>query len=214
MSARSYGQNCSLAVAMDLVGERWTLLIVRELMLGPRRFTQLQDNLPGIGTNLLSNRLTRLTRLGILDRHRADGGHPSYSLSQTGEKLEAVVYELIRWGNHFPDRRCDSPHSRPEWNILPRRAYYSPQAGKRWKGAYRVEIDGQALTVAARETGLETVDADPVATIGMDSVTAARVASGALRLDQAVQAGKIRLAGEAEDIQLFFDAFPGPGSPA
>ncbi|MDJ0653445.1 MAG: winged helix-turn-helix transcriptional regulator [Xanthomonadales bacterium] len=210
MSARSYGQNCSLAVAMDLIGERWTLLIVRELMLGPRRFTQLQENLPGIGTNLLSDRLARLTRLGILDRQRADGGHPSYSLSQIGKELEAVVYPLIRWGNLFPDRRRDSRHSRPEWNILPLRAYYSPRAGQRWKGAYRVEIDGQALTVAARETGLETVDDDPVATITMDSVTAAKVASGSVSLERAVQAGQISLAGSPADIELFFDAFSGP----
>src|SRR5262249_48560529 len=70
VARRSYGQLCPIAHALDLVGERWTLLVVRELVLGPKRFTDLQDSLPGIGTNILSARLKQLEQIGVLQRRR------------------------------------------------------------------------------------------------------------------------------------------------
>lgn len=93
-AGRTYGQVCPLACALDLLGERWTLLVVRELLLGPRRFGELDAHLPGAGPNRLSTRLKRLREAGVTER-TADGAHV---LTEYGEGLRAPVLGLGSWG--------------------------------------------------------------------------------------------------------------------
>jgi len=93
-AGRSYGQLCPLACALDLLGERWTLLVVRELLLGPKRFGELGTRLPGAGPNRLSTRLKRLQAAGVTER-TADGAH---ALTPYGEGLRAPVLGLGSWG--------------------------------------------------------------------------------------------------------------------
>ena len=90
---RSYGQYCALAKALDLVGDRWTLLIVRELLVRPSRYSELQDGLTGIATNLLVERLRQLEGAGVIGRD----GEGRYELTEWGRKLAAPVQELVRW---------------------------------------------------------------------------------------------------------------------
>ena len=90
---RSYGQYCALAKALDLVGDRWTLLIVRELLVRPCRYSELQDGLAGIATNLLGERLRQLEGAGVIGRD----GAGRYELTEWGRKLGAPVHELVRW---------------------------------------------------------------------------------------------------------------------
>jgi DNA-binding HxlR family transcriptional regulator len=90
---RSYGQYCALAKALDLVGDRWTLLIVRELLVRPSRYSELQDGLAGIATNLLVERLRQLEGAGVISR--SEEGR--YELTEWGRKLGAPVHELVRW---------------------------------------------------------------------------------------------------------------------
>ena len=100
MDRRSYNQYCGLARALDLVGERWTLLIVRNLLLGPQRYGELLRGLPGITTNLLAKRLKELEALGLIERIRgstSDGTH-SYRLTPVGAELEPAVHALGGWG--------------------------------------------------------------------------------------------------------------------
>ena len=96
---RSYGQYCAVARALDLIGERWTLLLVRELLLGPRRYTDLLRGLPGIGTNLLADRLRELESAGLVARRTLPPPASSsvYELTPLGEGLRATVLELGRW---------------------------------------------------------------------------------------------------------------------
>ena len=94
---RSYQQSCGVARALDVVGERWTLLIVRNLLLGPRRYSDLLAELPGITTNLLAKRLQDMEAAGIVD-NTADQGTARYQLTARGLALEPVVMELGRWG--------------------------------------------------------------------------------------------------------------------
>ena len=97
MPPRTYRQYCSLARALDLVGERWTLLLVRDLLDGPRRYKELLEGLPGIGTNLLATRLKELTRLGLIERAAlADGRAVSYQLTESGRELEEVRIARVR----------------------------------------------------------------------------------------------------------------------
>jgi DNA-binding HxlR family transcriptional regulator len=101
---KSYRQFCGIARALDRVGERWTLLIARNLSLGPRRYSDLLAELPGITTNLLAKRLREMAALGLLEK-RVDGAIkvPLYALTEAGSALEPVLLELGRWGSRFMD---------------------------------------------------------------------------------------------------------------
>lgn len=100
---RTYNQDCVFAYALDLLGERWTLLIVRELFLGPRRFGDLHARLPGIGTNLLSKRLKELEESGIIESSAGGAGEPRghYRLTEDGEALRPVARALMFWSIHY-----------------------------------------------------------------------------------------------------------------
>src|SRR5262252_580211 len=100
MTDRRYGQYCGLAYALDLVGERWALLIVRDLLIGPRRFTELQQGLPGIPSNVLAARLKELEQNGIVLRRVAPrpAAGVVYDLSDYGRELEEIVLRLGLWG--------------------------------------------------------------------------------------------------------------------
>ncbi len=109
MGHRSYDQYCGLATALDLLGERWTLLIVRDLVLGPQRYTDLLEGLPGIGTNLLASRLRRLESLGIIGKRvlPAPAASTVYELTPEGRSLTPALRSLARWGARY----MPQPHS-------------------------------------------------------------------------------------------------------
>lgn len=97
-----YHQFCGLAVALDAVGDRWALLIIRELLIGPRRFSQLRAGLPGVASNLLTERLRALEDRGLLTRsHDPSRKAVEYALTATGEGLREPVHALVRWGAQF-----------------------------------------------------------------------------------------------------------------
>jgi DNA-binding HxlR family transcriptional regulator len=103
MKHKSYKQFCGLAYGLDVIGERWTLLIVRELLAGPRRFKDLLEGLPDVSTNLLSERLKRLEQQGIVSRRvlLPPAGSSVYELTAVGQGLEKAVLELGKWGSQF-----------------------------------------------------------------------------------------------------------------
>jgi DNA-binding HxlR family transcriptional regulator len=98
---RSYGDPCGIARALDVLGERWALLVVRELVLGPKRFTDLRAHLPGLATDVLSQRLRQLEQAGVLHQVALPApasGH-AYELTERGRDLEPVLHALGRWGS-------------------------------------------------------------------------------------------------------------------
>lgn len=99
--SRTYNQDCVLAYALDLLGERWTLLIIRELFLGPRRFGDLHAALPGIGTNLLSKRLKELEEAGLIVAPTPTESRGQYRLTEEGEGLRPVARTLMAWSIHY-----------------------------------------------------------------------------------------------------------------
>ncbi|MBX3013727.1 MAG: helix-turn-helix transcriptional regulator [Caldilineaceae bacterium] len=115
MTTRSYHQLCGLAFALDLVGERWTLLIIRELIAGPRRFTDLLEGLPGISTNLLTERLKHLEEQQLIQRRILPPPAASavYELTTMGRALEASLLELGRWGSQFVPASPEGCHILP-----------------------------------------------------------------------------------------------------
>src|ERR671922_1795422 len=108
---RTYGEACALAHALDVVGERWALLVVRELLLGPKRFSDLHAGLADASPNVVSQRLRDLTKHGVV--HRRDVGPPTrvrlYELTDWGRELEPVVLHLGRWGARAPQPATRRP---------------------------------------------------------------------------------------------------------
>ena len=146
---KSYGQFCGLARALDHVGDRWTLLLVRELLLGRRTFKELDDALPGLGPSLLTKRLIELAEDGLVERNDAPRRSRSveYALTSSGRDLEPVIIALIRWGDrwmlHGPgDDRVD-----PRWAPLALRALLEGERCRR--GVLHVDVDGVHVTIAS-----------------------------------------------------------------
>src|SRR3954463_9806931 len=116
---RRYQQFCGLAHALEIVGERWSGLIVRELMLGPRRYSDLRDGLPGIATNVLAERLKHLEAEGIVSRDvlPAPAGSTVYQLTDDGRAFAESLLPLARWGSRRLEESGDD-HVRGEWLTL------------------------------------------------------------------------------------------------
>jgi DNA-binding HxlR family transcriptional regulator len=117
---RRYGQFCGLAAALDQLGERWSLLVIRELLLGPARFGDILRNLPGIGPKLLTDRLRSLVANGVVEAVPvdSDGRGRAYGLTESGAELREPVLAMARWGLRFLDREDAGGVARGEWGFL------------------------------------------------------------------------------------------------
>src|SRR5689334_10728446 len=119
---RSYRQFCAVAKSLDVVGERWTLLIVRELLLrGPSRYTDLRNGLPGIATNLLADRLQELEKAGVVAREEAPPPVATtlFTLTSRGRELASVVRELARWGLPLMETQNADDVFESHWLTMP-----------------------------------------------------------------------------------------------
>jgi DNA-binding HxlR family transcriptional regulator len=159
-TARSYGQFCGIARALDLVGERWALLVVRELVLGPKRFSDLCAGLPGIGSNVLTTRLRELVAAGVIARRQLPPPAAStvYELTEYGQELVPVLLALGRWGARMLGERKEGESLRSEWIGVALHAYFDPEAAagvtatielRLSEGSFVVRIADGALTVTA-----------------------------------------------------------------
>jgi DNA-binding HxlR family transcriptional regulator len=128
---RGYDQFCAVARALDQVSERWTLLIVRNLLLGPRRYSDLMTELPGITTNLLAVRLRGMEASGVIARQ--PGPPARYELTPLGAALEPVVIELGRWGANFMDRPRRGDTINVGWGLL--------SLKRRYRGGVRAVVE-------------------------------------------------------------------------
>ena len=149
---RSYGQYCSVAKALDLVGERWTLLIVRELLArGPSRYTDLRSGLPGIATNLLADRLRELEAAGLVEREDAPPPVATtlFRLTERGAALEPVITALGRWGVPLMREHQPDDEFRAQWLRLPVRMYLADHEPDRPPFAVEVLAGGQTAVIRA-----------------------------------------------------------------
>lgn len=211
MSRRTYDQpGCGLAVALDLLGERWTLLIVRELMVGPLRYTDLLSCLPAIGTNLLSRRLRHLEEVGVVQRTELPPPAAStvYELSERGRGLEDALTTLAEWGDQFVDHEVPRPFDPRHEAFALRRAFEpgAAAAGADNEARYQFEVDSAVLharLVAGRvETGLGPIP-QPTVTIRTDATTWETL----LRCgwaDGAVAPGAVDVDGDIESVRRLF----------
>ena len=186
MSRRSYDQYCGLARALDVVGERWTLLVIRNLLLGPQRYSDLLRGLPGITTNLLAKRLQEMETMGLVERATGVGETAAYRLTDEGRALEPAIHALGRWGW----QRMGKPSARDrrsiEWLLVALR--------RRYRGGVtlsaELEPDGAPYHIMLRGERAE---------IGRGAVPAA---------DLRVRGAGLAIA------RLFLEGYPESGEPA
>ena len=139
---RSYDQYCAVARGLDVVGDRWTMLLVRDLLLGPKRYKDLLSGLPGIGTNLLANRLHELEGAGLIERTvlPPPAGSTVYQLTETGQALEPALVALGRWGARFLGRPRKTDIMVPRAYFVAMRGVFDPQAAAGLTETYEVRI--------------------------------------------------------------------------
>jgi DNA-binding HxlR family transcriptional regulator len=202
-----YAQFCPLARAAEIVGERWTLLIVRELLLGPRRFSDLGPPLAGVSSSVLAERLARLEARGLVRRRELPPPAAAcvYELTEAGAGLLPAVVELARWGARFLEAPRPGDHFEPAWLRLGLRAF--ARRGRSPARSFRVSVGGEA--------GTRIEDADAAAEVALrgDALALLGLAAGALDPREALAAGRIEVNGDAElvsDFPALFDMSPEP----
>jgi DNA-binding HxlR family transcriptional regulator len=185
--SRSYGQYCGLARALDVLGDRWNLLIVRQLMVGPARYRELQDGLPGVATNLLADRLRDLEAAGVVERRLADDANAiAYALTPWGRELREPVEGLIRWSTPLMMSGPGSDRFRPEWLIVALPALRAGKESGRRSSTVGIAVDGKMLQVLATRSGVEVGlhdGRDLDAVLRADAAIVLGLAAGVLTLD-------------------------------
>ncbi|MCU8591505.1 MULTISPECIES: winged helix-turn-helix transcriptional regulator [Streptomyces] len=199
---RSYDQFCSAARALDAVGDRWTLLIVRELLAGPRRYTDLHADLPGVSTDVLASRLKDMERDGLTTRRRLPPPAAAYvyELTARGRALLPVLEALGAWGAAELGERRPTDAVRAHWFALPLlRALREAGAGE---GIVEVRLEEGTFHLYAGEAedgpayGDGPAPGEPDARLVLDAGTCAALGRGETGLRDAVRAGRVEVTGD------------------
>ena len=174
MGSRSYRQTCSVSKALDLVGERWTLLIVRDLLPGPLGYSALLEGLPGLTTNLLAKRLKDLTAAGILEKRPAPAGDKAkalYALTPAGEALGPIIGALAAWGKEHGPKPVATDSLNFRWMLILFARHYRP-GGTRW--IVQLDCNGKSLQLrlgTPKFEGHEGTPMTPDLVISADAAT-------------------------------------------
>lgn len=217
-SKRSYDDGCAAAHALDLIGERWALLVVRELLYGPRRFSDLRDTLPAISPNVLSQRLRDLEETGVIHRHQLPPPASSwvYELTEWGMELEGVLAQLRRWGMRSPSFPRRAPIS-PSTGLSALKARFSPQAAADLEATLALTLGRDPFTVRIAGGALwieRGRPPQPQASLSGDTSDLRDVIFGGVPLAQMEQAGKITVQGDRALAERFLGLFPVPQATA
>lgn len=197
---RSYDQYCSAARALDAVGDRWTLLIVRELLAGPRRYTDLHADLPGVSTDVLASRLKDMERDGLATRRRLPppGAAFVYELTDRGRQLLPVLQALGEWGAPLLEERRPTDAVRAHWFALPLLRCLAGLGD----GVVQIRLEeGEFYVHIGAEDGGPVyaegaAPEEPDARLALDSGTCTALAGGGLTLREAIRAGRVEVVGD------------------
>ena len=207
---RTYGDTCGIARALDLVGERWALLVVRELLLGPKRFSDLRAGLPNVSPDVLSQRLRELEQAGLLRRGKLPppAGSRIYELTERGQALEPVILELGRWGAAAPFPPGDAELG-VDSMMLALKAVFDPAAAEGLDASYELRLDGQPFRARIAEGRLDVARGTaqgPEVTIETDPGTLSEV------LWRGRRPGNLKVGGSRAAAKRFLRLFQLPPS--
>jgi len=213
-TTRTYDDGCAAAHALDLVGERWALLVVRELLLGPKRFTDLRSGLPHASPNVLAQRLRDLEAAGVVRRGKLPPPAASkiYELTEWGRDLEPVIIALGRWGVRSPTKPPDAELG-VDSLILSFRTMFDPDRAEGLDASYEFRLgeDRFRAEVVDGRLEIERGTAEPPdATVEADAGTLAALVYDDLELDDALGSGDLRIKGDRDVVERFLTLFPLP----
>ena len=203
MSEHRYHQYCALARALDVVGDRWTLLIVRELRPGPRRFTDLVDGLPGISRKLLTERLRYLERDGVIARRDLPppAARHVYELTKEGRDLATAMAPLIAWGSTRLGERGPEETFRARWPAVAMVGLADRDAAKGVSETYQFVVDDSAFHFIVDDGSIEVRDGraeHPRVVWTTNEDTWVDIVSGKTTTSAALAAGAVTIAGDGE----------------
>jgi DNA-binding HxlR family transcriptional regulator/putative sterol carrier protein len=214
---RGYGQYCGLARALELVGGRWALLVVRDLLTGPKRFSELQEGLHGIPTNVLTSRLRELEEAGIVERRvqAHPGGGVAYALTDYGQELEEPVLGLGFWGAKTMGSPCEGDFISLDSLALALRGAFRPDLARGPQVLYELRVDGKPLRILVK-SGLVTAPAgsegEPDVVLQIEPGAISDLLSGAIDIDEAVEDGRVRVEGDRAEARRFVEMFQFPST--
>jgi DNA-binding HxlR family transcriptional regulator/putative sterol carrier protein len=210
---RSYQDGCAMAHALDLIGERWALLVIRELILGPKRFTDLRAGLPGISPNVLTQRLEELERTAILRRRKLPSPAAAwvYELTDWGVQLEPAIMALGRWAARSPF--LPQAGLNADSLILSFRTMFDPRAAEGFNASIELRIGENRFHAKVTHGQMELIrgradQADVV--IEGDSDALASVVYGGRKFSDALRTGDLRVEGDKSIAKRFLTLFPLP----
>jgi DNA-binding HxlR family transcriptional regulator len=211
---RSYDDGCAAAHALDLIGERWALLVVRELLLGPKRFTDLRAGLPNASPNVLAQRLRELEGAGVVRRRKLPPPAASrvYELTEWGLELEPVIISLGRWGAGSPSRPRDAALG-VDSLILSLRTMFDAGAAKGIEALYELRLGEEVFRAEVADGRFEIARGNaerPDATIESEAATLGALVYEGGSLAEALRSGEVKIEGERSVVERFLTLFPLP----
>ena len=211
-TVRRYDDPCGIARALDVVGDRWALLVVRELIFGPKRFRQLRSGLHGVSPNVLSQRLRELEDAGIVRRDVLEppASVAVYELTARGRALEPVLLELGRWGSQEPVTTARELSVSALMAAL--KTVFDPAAADA-DAVYGLRVDGQWFRVAVTGRSIDITSgrpARPTVTFDTDAATLRAVAFGRETIASAERDGRLTVHGDRVAAERFTHMFPAP----
>ena len=215
---RTYGDGCGIAHALDLLGERWALLVVRELLLGPKRFTDLRDGLPNSSPNVLAQRLRELEQAAIVQRRKLPppAGSWIYELTDWGRELKPIVISLGSWAIRSPSFPRGAPVG-SDSVILALSTFFDAAAAGDLDARYELRMGENAFDVRVADRTIE-VDRgaadDPDAIIETDTATFSALIWDGRDLADALRTGEIAIEGDHDAVTRFLGLFPQPAPAA
>ena len=211
MSTRAYGQFCGFARALEIVGERWALMIIRDLLVGPKRFSDLHRGLPGIPTNVLTSRLKELEEAGVVRRRALPRPERSvvYELTPHGLELEDVVVHLGLWGAKLLDNPRPGETVTPDSLIMALRSTFRREAARNVHAVYELRFGEIVIhariddgTIAAAEGPLPGADLIIETGPAMKSLMNREMSPA-----EAIASGSVQLTGDARLLDRFAEMF-------
>ena len=205
--SRSYGDPCGIARALDVVGERWALLVVRELLLGPKRFTDLRAGLAHLSADVLAQRLRELEDAGVVQRAKLPppAGSRVYELTDEGKELEPVILALGRWGSRRPFPESDVALGVDAF-VIALKTVFDPTRADHDYTVIELQIEDQVFAAAVADGRLEIARGnadDPKATVSGDAGTLAAV----LWHGRPLARSRLTVDGDRKALELFFELF-------
>lgn len=223
MQGFRYDQFCPLARAAEVLGHRWSLLVLRELLLGPQRFADLRRRLSGISSSVLAERLASLEEAGVIERRELPppAAREVYALTAHGEALRPVLAGLARWGLHWLQKPRRGDHVEPDWVVLATQVFAAPGPTPARCIELHARADGAApearVRVAGGASGTHAADASAAvdASVSAPAQLLIGLMAGALRAGELLERGEISVAGDIaalDDLPALFSMSRAPNN--